>query len=140
MSPARLPDTPFTSLRHTGIPARTNDEYLNEADLFHNYVDSVRPPDTILYARSRPAVRNWFDHSRMRPAAPASINNYHYRNGRSAAMQTLSPNAATNLPPLATNGVADDAADIENHQSWEHYHRYKERRDLFSQLQAITSL
>lgn len=30
--------------------------------------------------------------------------------------------------------------DIENHKDWHHYHSYKERRDIFEQLQAIQSL
>lgn len=101
--------------------------------------DILRPPDTVLHARNRPQARDWNEPRRraMLPTGGTASGNYyhHDRNIRNEQNGMHRQNAESDGKTM--ENYVDD---IENHQSWQHYHRYKERRDLFSQLQAITSL
>lgn len=84
----------------------------------------IRPPDTILYSRQRSQQPRA---NRINPIHSSSA--FYMPRGRSIRAE---PEVEENLTPI------DD--DIENHRDWHHYHGYKERRDIYEQLQAITSL
>lgn len=125
MSPAYFKGSPFTSNKRFDIDMSHN--YMSEGDVMLNarHTESMRPPETVLYAR------NW-QRPRERSMEPVTSDSY-YRYGRTVHEQESSSD-------FDTAQTVSDGDDIDNHQSWVHYHRYKERRDLFSQMRAITSL
>lgn len=118
--------------------------YLPEADMMLNAQHSavLRPPETVLYMRNRPiGGRSWYEPRQraippMLSAANGPPYGHYYRNGRAVTDAEQLPRSSS--PPTTHDDDNDD--DIENHKTWTHYHRYKERRDLFSQLEAITTL
>lgn len=140
-TPVRFSGSPFVAKQRLFNEFNDNN-YLNEADLMLNTHHSqvLRPPNTVLYPRNRPQARNSHE-VRGRPWAPMdAAGDYYYRHGRSAHNEDSSQGSRQKADSAATMTMAHNEDDIENHQSWQHYHSYKERRDLFAQLQAITSL
>lgn len=96
--------------------------------------ENIRPPNTILYSRLRSQQPKWYEARGHPIAAPVrSPSEYYMRRGRSSRTEPDTDDNST-----STSAFDDD--DIENHRDWHHYHRYKERRDIYEQLQAITSL
>lgn len=96
------------------------DNFVNEADLLNENIDMIRPPESMLHSRFKSKHSNLYD-SKITPVSHS--RGYYNRQGREAK-------------PITESSIDD----IDNHKDWQHYHSYKERRDLYEQLKAITSL
>lgn len=107
-------------------------DYVNEMDLMRGASRSgnIRPPNSVLFSDMTSRRRNWYE---IEEKARSSPREYFIPRGRSLRLVQPESN-------VTTNSTAPSSIDIDEHKDWHHYRAYKERRDIYDQLQALTSL
>lgn len=109
-------------------------DYVNEMDLLRGASrnGNIRPPNSALYSDKTSRRRNWYE---MEKNARSNPRQNFIPRGRSLRMEQPKSNVNKNNTRSTPLSI-----DIEDHKDWHHYRAHKERRDIYDQLQAITSL
>lgn len=110
--------------------------FINEADLLNEQNYMIRPPETVLHPRNNGNIGNWYNANRSRGSSSRS----YYNRGRQMKQNRIMQQDDEKANRIDHQKEQIESEDIENHRDWQHYHSYKERRDLYEQLKAITSL